>query len=123
MYRTGSLIAAALIVLASLSVVRSQQAVLAATPEQGDSKERSGVTLLQDALKAPLLHKKLKTEITSRLAEVKAAPPFLALCELRTTADALALQTFWQSWATKIAAEVTTNEYRLLYTRIAPSPL
>lgn len=56
-------------------------------------------------------------------AEVKAAPPFLALCELRTTADALALQTFWQSWATKIAAEVTTNEYRLLYTRIAPSPL
>lgn len=48
-------------------------------------------------------------------AEVKAAPPFLALCELHPSADAAALQTFWQSWATKIAAEVTTDEYRLLY--------
>ena len=31
-------------------------------------------TLLQDALKSPLLHEKLKTEINSRLAEVKATP-------------------------------------------------
>ena len=30
--------------------------------------------LLEDALKAPLLHEKLKAEITSRLAEVKATP-------------------------------------------------
>jgi hypothetical protein len=30
------------------------------------------VALLQDALKAPLIHDKLKSEITSRLAEVKA---------------------------------------------------
>ena len=30
--------------------------------------------LLQDALKAPLIHDKLKTEITARLAEVKATP-------------------------------------------------
>jgi hypothetical protein len=29
--------------------------------------------LLQDALKAPLLHDKLKAEIASRLAELKAA--------------------------------------------------
>ena len=50
-------------------------------------------------------------------AEVKPAPPFLALCELRTTADAAALQTFWQSWATKIAADTIAHEYRLLYGR------
>jgi HEAT repeat protein len=30
--------------------------------------------LLQDALKAPLIHEKLKTEITARIAEVKATP-------------------------------------------------
>ncbi len=50
-------------------------------------------------------------------ADVKAAPPFLVLCELRPDADAAALQTFWQSWATKIAAEVTLDDYRLLYGR------
>jgi hypothetical protein len=50
-------------------------------------------------------------------AEVKAAPPFLALCELRAAADAAALQSFWQAWATRIAADVTTDEYRLLYGR------
>lgn len=50
-------------------------------------------------------------------AEVKPAPPFLALCELHPTADAAALQTFWHSWATKIAAEITADEYRLLYGR------
>ena len=50
-------------------------------------------------------------------AEVKAAPPFLVLCELNPSADAVALRTFWESWATKIAADVTTDEYRLLYGR------
>lgn len=50
-------------------------------------------------------------------AEVKAAPPFLVLCELNPSADAVALRTFWESWATKIAADVTTDEYRLLYSR------
>lgn len=50
-------------------------------------------------------------------AEVKSAPPFLALCELHATADAVPLHAFWRSWATKIAADVTTNEYRLLYGR------
>jgi hypothetical protein len=50
-------------------------------------------------------------------ADVKAAPPFLALCELHPHAAAAALQTFWQSWATKIAADVTVDEYRLLYGR------
>lgn len=48
-------------------------------------------------------------------AEVKAAPPFLALCELHPAADTTALEAFWESWATKIAAEVTPTEYRLLY--------
>lgn len=52
-------------------------------------------------------------------ADVKAAPPFLVLCELHPGADASAIQTFWQSWATKIAAEVTPDEYRLLYGRTA----
>jgi hypothetical protein len=50
-------------------------------------------------------------------ATVEAAPPFLALCELRPAADAAALDAFWRAWATKIAAEVTVNEYRLLYGR------
>ena len=35
-----------------------------------DDKARA-IALLQDALKAPLLHEKLKAEITSRLAELK----------------------------------------------------
>ena len=50
-------------------------------------------------------------------AEVKPAPPFLTLCELTSTADPATLQTFWQSWATKIAAEVTVDHYQLLYGR------
>jgi hypothetical protein len=52
-------------------------------------------------------------------AEVKAAPPFLVLCELHADADAGALHTFWYSWATKMAADVTANDYRLLYGRTA----
>ena len=48
-------------------------------------------------------------------AEVKAAPPFLVLCELRPDADASGVERFWQSWATKIAADTTIDEYRLLY--------
>ncbi|MEX2147339.1 MAG: hypothetical protein WED01_10035 [Candidatus Rokuibacteriota bacterium] len=50
-------------------------------------------------------------------ADVKPAPPFLALCELDATADPTSVQAFWHSWATKIAAEVTPTDYRLLYTR------
>jgi hypothetical protein len=50
-------------------------------------------------------------------ADVKAAPPFLALCEVHPAADVAALHAFWQSWATKIAADVTPNEYRFLYGR------
>ena len=52
-------------------------------------------------------------------ADVKAAPPFLALCELGPAADARTLHTFFQSWAAKIAADVIADDYRLLYGRTA----
>ena len=38
------------------------------------AEKARATALLQDALKAPLLHEKLKAEITSRLAEIKSNP-------------------------------------------------
>jgi len=47
--------------------------------------------------------------------EVVAAPPFLALCELRDGAAQVRLRDVWQAWATRIAADATIDGYRLLY--------
>jgi hypothetical protein len=53
--------------------------------------------------------------------DVNAAPPFLVLCELQAAADTEAVHAFWRTWATKIAAEATSTEYRLLYGRTTPA--
>lgn len=45
---------------------------------------------------------------------VTAAPPFLALCEHRDGAAA-ALRELWPAWARRVAADVTLDDYRLLY--------
>jgi hypothetical protein len=47
--------------------------------------------------------------------EVTGAPPFLALCELDAAAKADAVATHWHAWAARVAADVTTDAYRLLY--------
>lgn len=47
--------------------------------------------------------------------EVAAAPPFLALCEVSDADRAADLAGFWRTWATKIAADVTADGYRLMY--------
>lgn len=47
--------------------------------------------------------------------DVVAASPFLALCELTDARAELALRDFWQTWARRVAAEVTVDVYRLLY--------
>jgi len=47
--------------------------------------------------------------------DVTAAPPFLALCELSTPAAADPLTTHWRTWSTRLAADITTDLYRLLY--------
>jgi hypothetical protein len=47
--------------------------------------------------------------------EVVAAPPFLVLSELRDPAAEAAMRDFWRAWATRIAADVTIDGYRLLY--------
>jgi hypothetical protein len=47
--------------------------------------------------------------------EVVAAPPFLALCELRDAAASPRVVEFWQSWATRIAADAAIDGYGLLY--------
>jgi hypothetical protein len=47
--------------------------------------------------------------------EVSAAPPFLMLCELDDTAPPDAVAAHWQAWATGLAADVTVDDYRLLY--------
>ena len=58
-----------------LLIIRLLGRSQAAAKDVVTSADKARATaLLQDALKAPLLHEKLKAEITSRLAEVKAAP-------------------------------------------------
>jgi hypothetical protein len=47
--------------------------------------------------------------------DVAAAPPFLVLCELTGAADAAALDAHWRGWASRVAADVTVDPYRLLY--------
>jgi hypothetical protein len=47
--------------------------------------------------------------------EVVAAPPFLVLCETRDADTVPRVQEFWRSWATRIAADATTDAYTLLY--------
>ena len=44
---------------------------------------------------------------------VTAAPPFLALCEHRDAASAL--RDLWAAWGRRVAADVTLDDYRLLY--------
>ena len=58
-----------------LLIIRLLGRSQAAAKDVVTSADKARATaLLQDALKAPLLHDKLKAEITSRLAEVKATP-------------------------------------------------
>ena len=58
-----------------LLIIRLLGRSQAAAKDVVTSADKARATaLLQDALKAPLLHEKLKAEITSRLAEVKATP-------------------------------------------------
>lgn len=47
--------------------------------------------------------------------DVVAAPPFLALCELDDAVAADAVVAHWRAWATRLAADVTADVYRLLY--------
>ena len=47
--------------------------------------------------------------------DVTGAPPYLALCELDPAAMPDAVVAHWQSWATRVAADVTADAYRLLY--------
>lgn len=47
--------------------------------------------------------------------DVTAAPPFLALCELDDRAKPDAIAAHWHTWATRLAADVTVDTYRLLY--------
>lgn len=47
--------------------------------------------------------------------EVTAAPPFLALCELDHAAEPDTLAAHFHAWSTRLAADVTTNTYTLLY--------
>ena len=47
--------------------------------------------------------------------DVSAAPPFLALCELADRAKPDAIAAHWHTWATRLAADVTVDTYRLLY--------
>jgi hypothetical protein len=47
--------------------------------------------------------------------DVTAAPPFLVLCELDSPAPADAIAAHWRAWATRLAADVTVDSYRLLY--------
>lgn len=47
--------------------------------------------------------------------DVTAAPPFLALCELDDGVKSDPIATHWRAWATRLAADVTIDTYRLLY--------
>lgn len=47
--------------------------------------------------------------------EVLAATPYLVVCEVADPAAAPALAEWWRGWATRQAADVTVDLYRLLY--------
>jgi hypothetical protein len=47
--------------------------------------------------------------------EVVGATPFLALLEVADPSAEAPLRVFWAAWATRIAADVTVDFYRLLY--------
>jgi hypothetical protein len=47
--------------------------------------------------------------------DVTAAPPFLAFCELADAASPEPIVAHWRTWATRLAADVTVDTYRLLY--------
>ena len=55
------------------------------------------------------------TEERKIVGDVSPATPFLALCEIDNAGVEGALNEFWRAWGRALAAETTTNLYRLMY--------